>query len=50
MEEPDNPAVRRVNYAIIVDLSGEVLGFRSEPVPIHDTDTMVQYIQDRRCA
>lgn len=39
-----------VNYAIIGGLSGEVLGFLSEPVPIHDTDTMVQYIQDRRCA
>lgn len=39
-----------VNYAIIVDLSGEALGFLSEPVPIHDTDTMVQFIQDRRCA
>ena len=39
-----------VNYAIIVDLSGEVLGFLSEPVPIHDTYTMVQFIKDRRCA
>lgn len=39
-----------MNYICYVDLSGEVLGFLSEPVPIHDTDTMVQYIQDRRCA
>lgn len=39
-----------MNYICYVDLSGEALGFRSEPVPIHDTDTMVQYIQDRRCA
>lgn len=39
-----------MNYSCYVDLSGEVLGFLSEPVPIHDTDTMVQYIQDRRCA
>ena len=39
-----------LNYICYVDLSGEVLGFLSEPVPIHDTDTMVQYIQDRRCA
>ena len=33
-----------MNYICYVDLSGEVLGFLSEPVPIHDTDTMVQYI------
>lgn len=39
-----------MNYICYVDLSGEVLGFLSEPVSIHDTDTMVQYIQDRRCA
>ena len=31
-----------MNYICYVDLSGEVLGFLS--------DTMVQYIQDRRCA
>ena len=40
----------RMNYICYVDLSGEVRGFLSEHVPIHDTDTMVQYIQDRRCA
>lgn len=39
-----------MNYICYVDLSGEALDFLSEPVPIHDTDTMVQFIQDRRCA
>ena len=39
-----------MNYICYVDLSGEALGFLSETVPIHDTDTMVQFIKDRRCA
>ena len=40
-----------MSYVCYIDLSGEVLGFMSEPVPEHDTDPMRQYIHERHaCA
>lgn len=36
-----------MNYICYVDLSGEVFGFLSEPVPEHETDGIEECIHDR---
>lgn len=36
-----------MNYICYVDLSGEVFGFFSEPMPEHETDGMEEYIHER---